>query len=86
MRHFGTSRLPTQQRFGMTKFSPRGVVDRLQASIPRLGSFWPGASMHAMCMYMHMRTGRSLIAASYALTGRPAPYASWSCGDVSWGA
>ena len=59
---------------------------RLQASIPRVGSFWPGASMHAMCMYMHMRTVRSLIAASYALTGRPAPYASWSCGDVSWGA
>ena len=27
VRHFGTSRLPTQQRFGMTKFSPRGVLD-----------------------------------------------------------
>ena len=31
-------------------------------SMPRAGSFWPGASMHAMHMHMHMRTLWSLIA------------------------
>ena len=31
-------------------------------SMPRAGSFWPGASMHAIYMHMHKRTLWSLIA------------------------
>ena len=49
-------------RFGWCESRTECLRGRLQVSMTRAGSIWPGASMHAMYMHMHMRTLLSLIA------------------------